>query len=182
MLQHRPAEVLLRTIDRLVLALLALAAVTTGCAAKPINKPIDVGPIASGAGSLEATRRQLEGTWTLASFAVVAPDGRQTARKASGTLTYDAFGGMSIRGVFEEGTPQTSVVLDYNGRIVIDVVRKEFRSADLTTDRTPDVDAVAPVSPDKVRKYELTDRTFKVTYLDAQAKPTAVASWTRADR
>ena len=42
--------------------------------------------------------------------------------------------------------------------------------------------AISPISPDKVRKYELTDRTFTVTYVDEHSKPTAIASWTRADR
>ncbi len=33
--------------------------------------------------------------------------------------------------------------------------------------------------PDKIRRYELTDKTFVVTYIDKAAKPTAVIRWRR---
>jgi hypothetical protein len=47
------------------------------------------------------------------------------------------------------------------------------------TDRPVDPDQVVRISPDKVRRYELSGNDFVVTYLDASAKPTAVITWRR---
>jgi hypothetical protein len=35
----------------------------SGCAGAPIQKPIDVGPVATGGGSLTEARKYLEGRW-----------------------------------------------------------------------------------------------------------------------
>ena len=72
-----------------------------------------------------------------------------------------------------------SLVLDYDGRIVIDTARHQFVPAALTSDRPVDAAQIAPISPDKIRRYELSADTFVVTYLDASGKPTAIARWRR---
>jgi hypothetical protein len=53
-------------------------------------------------------------------------------------------------------------------------VRHEFYPADLVTDRPVDQGQVAGVSPDKVRRNELSGNEFVVTYLDGSATPEAV--------
>jgi hypothetical protein len=133
----------------------------------------------AGTGSLEAVRQALAGSWTLVSLDVVDAQGGQRKIKASGQLTYDAFGAMSIRAVIEDAKLRDTVVLDYQGRIVIDRVRKEFYPADLTTDRPVETSQIAPVSPEKVRRYELSGDSFVVTYLDKSSRPTAVTRWRR---
>jgi hypothetical protein len=134
---------------------------------------------AAGTGSLEAVRQALAGSWTLTSLDLVDAKGSHRTVKASGQLTYDAFGAMNIRGVIDDAALRGAVVLDYQGRIVIDRVKKEFYPADLTTDRPVEPGQIAPVSPDKVRRYELSGDSLVVTYLDASSRPTAVASWRR---
>jgi hypothetical protein len=47
-----------------------------------------------------------------------------------------------------------AIVLDFDGRIVIDARRREFRAADITPERPIDQDRTAPISPDKLRQYE----------------------------
>ena len=74
-------------------------------------------------------------------------------------------------------TATKSIALDYEGKIIIDNVRKQFYPADLESDRPVDPAKIAAIAPDKVRRYELTMDTFVVTYLDAAGKPTAVAKW-----
>ena len=133
-----------------------------------------------GAGSLEATRRALQGSWSLVSLEVVDAKGARHAVKANGQLTYDAFGTMKIRGVIEDPKMKDSIVLDFDGRIVIDTTRHEFRAEDLKSDRPVDQDRIAPISPDKVRRYELTGDSFVVTYLDQAGNPTAVTTWKRS--
>jgi hypothetical protein len=160
-------------------AVLAAAYLMTGCAAAPLNKPIEGGPVSTGAGSLEATRKALEGTWSLVSFETVDPRGARRMVMASGRLQYDGFGNMNIRGVIEDPAVRSSIVLDYTGRIVIDPVKHEFRPAALETDRPVEPGQIEAVSPDKVRRYELMGDAFVVTYLDTSAAPTAIARWRR---
>jgi hypothetical protein len=93
---------------------------------------------------------------------------------------YDAFGSMNVRGVVEDPALTDTLVIDFQGRIVIDTVRLEFYPADLVTDRPVDPSQIVPISPEKVRRYELSGNSLVVTYLDKSAKPTAVIRWSRS--
>jgi hypothetical protein len=42
-----------------------------------------------------------------------------------------------------------------------------------------DPSQIGPVSPDKTRRYVLTDATFVITYIDRAGKVTAVTQWRR---
>jgi hypothetical protein len=160
-------------------ALAVIAALGIGaCAGAPRERPLQTGPIETGAGSLNDTRKALEGTWKLASLEVVDRGARRPV-KAGGELTYDRFGNMTVRGVIEDPRLKDTLVIDYTGRITIDTVRHEFYPADLVTDRPVDQREVVRISPDKVRRYELSGTEFVVTYLDASATPTAVITWRR---
>ena len=139
--------------------------------------PLD--PVDTGANSLEATRQALKGTWTLASLEVVDERGARRAVKAAGQLTYDAYGNMTIRGLVDDPAAKGAVILNYQGRIVIDTVRHQFFPADLVSNKSTDGSQMAPVSPDKVRQYQLSGKYFVVTYLDASGRATAVAQWRR---
>jgi hypothetical protein len=163
----------------LVVVIAALAFTSWACAAAPLEKPIPIGPIETGPQSLTATRKAIEGTWTLESLEVVDAAGARRPVKAGGQLTYDAFGNMTIRGVIEDPSLRDKIVLDYTGRITIDTVKHEFYPANLQSDRPVDAVEIAAISPDKVRRYELSGNSFVVTYLDAQTKPTAIARWKR---
>jgi hypothetical protein len=160
-------------------ACFTLALGSAGCAAAPIDKPLKIGPIASGPESLEATRRALEGTWTLASAEIVDDKGAHRTVKASGQLTYDAFGNMSVHGTVEDATLREKLVLEYQGRIVIDPTRHQFYPQELESAKPVDPDEIARIAPDKVRHYELTATTLAVTYADKAGKTTAVIRWKR---
>jgi hypothetical protein len=159
-----------------VAGLIALA----GCAPAPRQKPMLMGDVNAGAGSLEATRKALEGSWTLVSLATVDAAGKQTPVKAKAQLTYDAYGAMTIKGAVEDDPSKTPVLLEYSGRIVIDTQKKLFYPADLVEGREVDEKRLAAVSPDKARKYDISADTLTITYMDAAGKPTAISSWKRA--
>jgi hypothetical protein len=168
------------------LALAALAAILVAfvplasCKKAPRQKPMLVGEVNTGAGSLEATRKALEGTWTLVSLNVVDASGAQKPVKAKAQLTYDAYGALTIKGAVEDDPSKSPVLLEYSGRIVIDTQKKQFYPADLVEGRPVDEKRLAAVSPDKARKYEITADTLTITYMDATGKPTAISSWKRA--
>jgi hypothetical protein len=157
----------------------ALSSVLFGCGPTQQLRTSRKTPVDAGAGSLEGTRKALEGSWTLVSFEVVDAKGSRQSVTASGRLTYDAFGTMTIHGVIEDPVLKDRLVLDYEGRIVIDTVLHEFRSVDLASDRPVDRDRIAMISPDNVRRYELSGDSLIVTYLDGSGNPTAVARWRR---
>lgn len=150
------------------------------CSSAPRQKPIGLGEVDTGPGSLEATRRALQGTWSLVSLELVDPAGARKPVKATGQLTYDAYGSMKISGRIDDAPDRTPVLLDFSGRIVIDTQRKQFYPADLVAGQPVDQSRLVPVSPDKARRYEITADTLTVTYMDAGGKPTAVANWRRA--
>jgi hypothetical protein len=64
--------------------------------------------------------------------------------------------------------------------LAIDTVRRQFYPADLASDRPVDFSQAEPIAPDKVRRYESSGDSLVVTYLDAAAKPAAVARWHRS--
>lgn len=152
------------------------------CAAAPRQTPIKLGSVDTGPGSLEATRRALEGSWTLVSLEVIETSGARQLVKATGRLTYDAYGTMTIHGMIENDPAKTPALLEFTGRIVIDTTHKQFYAADLVAGQPVDEAQLAPVSADKARRYELTSDALTVTYMDAAGKPTATASWRRAER
>jgi hypothetical protein len=121
----------------------------------------------------------LEGRWALDSLEVVDAGGGRRKVKAGGALVYDGFGNMTVRGVVDEPGLKETLVLDFSGRITIDPVKHEFYPADLKFERPFEQADIAPISPDKVRRYELSQTAFVVTYLDATSKPTAVIRWRR---
>ena len=152
---------------------------SSGCASAPRERPIRTEKIETGSGSVNDTRKALEGTWKLASLEVVNAQGARRQVKAGGSLTYDGFGNMTVRGVIEDPALKDTLVLDYTGRITIDTARHEFYPADLASERPAEAGQIAPIAPDKLRRYELSGNSFVVTYLDAAAKPTAVIRWER---
>ena len=163
----------------LVIGMTGVMLPAAGCAKPNSVRNERMGLANTGPGSLTATRKALEGTWTLASLEMVDPQGARRAIKASGQLTYDAYGNMTVRAVMEDPAEKAPLVIDYQGRIMIDTQRLQFYSADLASDRPVEPGQAQSIAPDKVRAYELTADSFVVTYLDAAAKPTAVARWRR---
>jgi len=162
-----------------VIGIAGISLLASGCAQNNSVRSKRMGLAETGPGSLTATRKALEGSWTLASLEMVDAQGARRPVKASGQLTYDAYGNMTVRGVIEDPAERGPLVLDYQGRIMIDTAKLQFFPADLASDRPVESGQAESIAPDKVRKYELTADSFVVTYLDASAKPTAVARWRR---
>jgi hypothetical protein len=88
-------------------AVMLAALATTACAAKPIEKPMGLGTVGTGTGSLTAARQYLEGRWSLVSYQIF-PAGQPPIRlDGNGTLSYDEFGNMDIEIRVEPATAQT---------------------------------------------------------------------------
>ena len=163
-------------------AILAVAA-SFACEAQPRQRPLDVGPVASGPGTIEFERRRLQGTWSLDRFEVMDTAGKPLVVRAKAMLTYDEYGNLTVRGTLLEPLPGEKVieqpVLEYQGPIVIDAQRHEFRLGAIKTTEPLEPGLEDNIGPSFLRRYELTDKTLKITYLNRAGAVTAIASFIR---
>ena len=181
---------MLRVMNRWMLALTG-AALLTGCApgplgppkmgtSGPLNMPAKGSDVEAGAGSLEAVRRQLEGSWALVWYDIYE-NGKRRRLPAGGDLVYDAYGNLTLHGELKQpqaGTDVRPLVLNYAGRAVLDVRTSELRLLDVaaTGDALPrPIDD--QVNTANVRHYELNGSTLTLTVVGDDGKPTAVSSW-----
>src|SRR5262245_46071204 len=151
-----------------------------GCAPAPIYKPIKVGDVDTGANSLEAVRRQFQGTWALDHYYLYEGT-RRRRLDATAELKYDEFGNLTMRGQLKNPTSaptNAALMLNYTGRAVIDVNNKQLRmmAVSNTGDALPSP-IEAKVDPASVRHYEFQGSELWLTVNGADGKPTASSSW-----
>lgn len=173
------------TTRRALVALVPVIAmlVFPACAEKRARvRPIEGDKVATGAGSLGDTRRQLEGTWNLASAEIVAADGTRRAVKASAVMTYDGFGNFSIKGAFEEPgvTSEQTSALNFTGRAAIDVQKQELHLLDVKQTDAEFAQLPPEVSASRTRAYEFRLDQLVMTVKNAKGQVTGVNTWRRA--
>jgi hypothetical protein len=152
------------------------------CAKRARVRPIEGGPVAKGAGSLEDARKQLEGTWNLVSAEVISADGVRRAVKASAVMTYDGFGNFSIKGAFEDlavAAEQTSA-LNFTGRAAIDVQKQELHLLDLQQSDADFAKLPAELTAARSRAYAFSPNQVTMTVKNAKGQVTAVNTWRRS--
>jgi hypothetical protein len=162
-----------------VTALVASAA----CAAAPINKPIEGGPVSTGTGTLTAARKYLEGRWSLESFQIYPPGKAPIALKGAGTLSYDDFGNlkMDIRAdrsatdalraagidIGDDGT------ISSDGRTAIDL---QNRTLTYTIAGQP-ASGAGPLAMNRPRHWQVDGSVLTLTTQDDAGKPMSVSQW-----
>jgi hypothetical protein len=153
------------------------------CAEKRARvRPIEGGSVNTGAGSLEDTRKQLEGTWNLVSAEVVSADGSRRAVKASAVMTYDGFGNFSIKGAYEDpavGADQTAA-LNFTGRAVIDVQKKELHLLDVQQTDADFARLPAEMAAARSRAYAFSLNQVTMTVKNGKGQVAAVNTWRKA--
>jgi hypothetical protein len=154
------------------------------CAKSERQRPVGLGPVGTGPGSLEYTRRQLMGTWTLSKFEVADSTGTLVPVRARAQLIYDDYGNLTIKGVLLEPMPgQTSVTdapaLAYAGKAMIDTQKQDLVLVGMEASVQPDPAILAKIGMDQRRHYEITDKQLTMTVRDAQGHNTARATYTR---
>ena len=89
---------------RRVVVVLILGNLAAGCGAAAGERPIQGGPVDSGAGTLTSGRKFLEGRWVLESFEVYPSGSPPVILKGAGTLVYDDFGNLTMEIQADEGS------------------------------------------------------------------------------
>jgi hypothetical protein len=164
----------------------------TGCKGGPMNKPIKTSPIEKGTDTIQGTRLQLEGHWTLLSLVITNAAGRRANVQATGTLDFDAYANLSIEYRVSEsglkalqgiGVTSPNPVISTKGRAEIDVTGKTIRyvSPD-AADRAFDPDLAAaranPFALERIRYYEFApDGTLKLATRHDDGKEANVSRW-----
>jgi hypothetical protein len=161
-------------------AALIATLMAAGCAspAAPRGRPVKMGPVDTGAGSLESVRRQLEGKWTLVSLeSAAAPGGAPTPVKAEGTLVYDQYGNLTIDAHTTDPAAPAAArhagLLSFKGRAVIDTVNHELKLMDLTGN----VDPAQVLAPERRRRYAFEGSRLTLSSIDAAGTVTATSVW-----
>jgi hypothetical protein len=151
------------------LSLVCVASVSllAGCAAEASRRPLRTTAVESGAGTTESVRKQLEGTWILASLTVFDGSGTPRTVEASGSLTYDAFGNLVLIGKIADPAAAGAHAdsLAFKGRAVVDAAAQRLVLADVRGN----VDAAAlpaNLTPDKVRFYAFQGDTLSLETRD----------------
>lgn len=162
-----------------VLVPLVALVVLPACQARPRVRPIEAGPAETGVGSTQWARKQLEGTWTLASLQMAGADGVLRPAQATATMKYDGYGNLEVKGAFADPSMSTSGgnVLDFTGRAVIDSQRSELRLLDVNQTEGDFARLAPELAAARVRAYEFSGSTLTFRVKNVQGDVRAVIVW-----
>ncbi len=169
----------------LLVSVVVITGVAIGCAhGAPRTRPVKMGPVAEGPDTLDAVRHQLEGTWTLTSVQIFPESGGPVPLKATGTLTYDDYGNLTVKAALLEsatvgGELLKPSALNYTGRAVIDVANHKMVLTDLAGP-APGEKLPASLAADQARYYEFAGDELRLSLKDAKGRTTATLMWKKA--
>ena len=169
----------MRRLHALPAVLIATLAVSllSGCEAAPRARPVKMGPVDTGTGSVESVRRQLQGTWELVTLEVYSSSGEKTTAQASGRLQYDDHGNMSIHGTITGTANIDPSALNLEGRVAIDPDAHTFRITSVTAKSTDDRRVDPKLDAAHVRYYAFEGDVLTTTIKNAAGATTATATW-----
>jgi hypothetical protein len=160
---------------------LLVIVLTAACAPAPRQRPIKLGDVETGPGSLEHVRRQFAGTWQLVSLDLRSAQGETHSVKGTGSLTYDEYGNLKVLGEIREPVADLEPgVLRYEGRAVIDPVKGQLRLLDLKGSGAGGDAAASLVAPSSIRHYRFEGPLLHISIVNERGEPTATTVWKRA--
>jgi hypothetical protein len=165
---------------------LALCTVTgAACGAAPGERPIELGPVDTGSGTLASGRKFLEGRWQLESFEVHPPEQVPVVLQGSGTLIYDNMGNlrMEIRAneasadmLRAAGVDIRDGIISTDGRTAIDLQNRTLTY--VLQGQAPLVKG-GPLAVERPRHFVVDAETLILTTKDAAGRPLSIARWKR---
>ncbi len=169
---------MIRPLAAVVLAV--CLSLTLGCKSSERQRTMGMGAVDQGAGSLEAVRRQLLGTWELVALELAPkPGATRVPVAATGVLTYDEYANLTIDAKTTDPAAPVAArevnLLSFKGRAAIDPVKKELRLMNLTGNANPD----EVLLPNQRRLFEVTAETLKLSTVDEKGEISAVTNWKR---
>ncbi len=113
-------------------------------------------------------------------FAAFTGPGQSSPVPASGRLTYDEFGNLTVQGQLDndDGRDRTTL-LNMPGRAVIDVAQQRFLILDSEGNLPFDEADFPTASPDRFRYYNFAGDRIVLTVKDENGATTALLNWQR---
>jgi hypothetical protein len=165
------------------------------CQARPSQRPLKTSPVTEGPNTMESVRQALQGRWVLVSLNVTAEDGRAATIDATGVLTADAFGNMSVEYRMSEagqkqlaslGLKTPAPVISTSGNVAIDPQQHRISYVGddfLKTALDADVAArrANPFSLERTRYYEFSaDGGLTLSTRYDSGKNAAMSRWKKS--
>jgi hypothetical protein len=166
----------------------AAVVLAAACGPAPRQRPVELGPVDTGAGSLTEARKYLEGLWTLESFEVYAPGKGPVALKGTGTLVYDDFGNLKMDIRVDEasadvlrasGIDIADGVIRSEGRTVVDLQHKTLT---YVIKGQPPAGAAGPLGLSRPRHWHVEGDVLTLTTKDDAGNPLSVGRWRKAKK
>jgi len=163
-------------------------AATIACAAAPRQRPLPVGKIESGAGTISDARKFLEGRWSLESFEVRPPGKAPIVLKGSGVLNYDDFGNlrMEIRAdqassdlLRAAGIDIRDGVISADGRTAIDL-QNHTLTYFIEGQRSSNLTGGGPLALNRPRHWEVMGDLLTLTTRDDSGAPLSIGRWKKS--
>ena len=159
---------------------LVVALTMAACTASPRQRPLDLGDVETGPGSLEAIRRQLRGTWDLVALeSSPEPGVPRVPIKATGVLVYDEYANLTIDAHTDDPAAppaaRESRLLRFTGRATIDPVRHELQLMDMKGNVNP----AEVLAPERRRRFEVDVDTLRLSSFEEDGQVTAISTWQR---
>jgi hypothetical protein len=162
-----------------------LVAAAAACGPAPRQKPVLMGPVDQGAGTLTEARKYLEGRWNLESFEVYPPGKGPIALKGAGTLNYDEFGNLRIEIRADQSSADVlraagidirDGTISSDGRTVVDLQNKTLSYVVQGQPST----AGGPLAMNRPRHWQVDGDLLTLSTRDEAGKPLSVGKWRRA--
>jgi hypothetical protein len=174
----------------MVLLLAAVLAVVpmAGCAKAPRSRPVKMGDVDTGKGTLTAARKYLEGRWSLLSYEVYPPNADPITLKGAGTLTYDDYSNLDIQIrtdaetaalLDKAGIKNDAGTISTSGRVVVDMVQHTMT---YVIEGQPKVgEPGGPLALNRPRHWEVAGNVLTLTTRGDDGKPLSVGKWQKME-
>jgi hypothetical protein len=166
-----------------------VAAALSACSSVPWECPIKGGPTETGAGTLAAARKYLEGRWSLVSYEVFPLDGPPITLKGTGILTFDEFGNLTVdirpdkpsTVLLEKAGIQTpNGTLLTSGRAAVDM---QARTLTYVIQGEPPLGAPSgPLALNRPRHWEVEGNLLTLTIKGDDGRPVSVGRWQKPEQ
>ena len=167
--------------------IVALATSFAACTASPRQRPIGLGTVDTGPGSLTEARKYLEGRWTLQSFEVFPTDQPPIRLAGTGTLIYDGYGNLEIEVHADAASAQllsragiqtTKGVLTTKGRTAVDLQSRTLTY--ILEGQAPLGAPSGPLGLNRPRHWQVEGNVLTLTTNGDDGRAVSVARWTKA--
>ena len=167
------------------IALLLFTVLAAACAPGVDKRPVELGPVDTGAGTLASARKFLEGRWNLESFEVRSPGKPPIVLTGSGTLVYDNMSNLRMEIRADEGSADTlraagidirDGIISTDGRAAIDLQNRTLNYA--LQGQSPLVQR-GPLAMERPRHWVVDANTLTLTTRDEAGQPLSIARWKR---